>query len=73
MLHKFNLYIATSFIFLLAVVSANAQTVIRAHIPFDFYINNHKLVAGDYSISKSGSSVLLFQQRDGKSSMVVMV
>jgi hypothetical protein len=63
--------VGISFVFWLAVISANAQSVnqFRAHIPFDFYINNQKFTAGDYAISEATSSnhqMLLVRRKDGK-------
>jgi hypothetical protein len=50
MLRKIYLFIVIGFMFC-AAASARAQSI-RAHIPFDFYVNSKKLPAGDYSISR---------------------
>lgn len=52
-------------------VFANAQTQkqIRADIPFDFYLQNQKMTAGEYSIesvSKTNYSTLIFRDKNGK-------
>ncbi len=66
--------VTISFVFLFAVISANAQSMqLRAHIPFDFYINNQKCTAGDYVISKisdSNQQILLIRQKDGKAQAI---
>jgi hypothetical protein len=48
---------------------------VRATIPFDFYINKHKVDAGDYVVRRTNdltSSVLTIQRQDGKKGVVVL-
>jgi len=71
--------IAAVFVMLLAIASANAQTnnQVAANIPFDFYVNNQKFAAGEYVIERANPSSLeaslIFRQKDGKNSRIVMM
>lgn len=74
MLRKINLFIVIGFMFC-AAASARAQNV-RAQIPFDFYVNNQKLPAGDYSISRVSelnSDLLQVRKRDGTAQSLIAV
>jgi hypothetical protein len=74
MLRKIYLFIVIGFMFC-AAASAKAQSI-RAHIPFDFYVNNQKLPAGDYSISRVSElnpDVLQVRKRDGTAQSLIWV
>ena len=74
MLRKIYLFIVIGFMFC-AAASARAQSI-RAHIPFDFYVNNQKLPAGDYSISRVSEfnpDLLQVQKRDGTAQSLIWV
>src|SRR5438309_1549636 len=67
------------FTFVLAGVSVNAQThgKLAANIPFDFYAGNQKFTAGEYTIDsanpRSDGATLIFRQKNGKSSKILML
>ena len=71
--------VAISFVMLFAVVSASAQTnnQVAANIAFDFYVKNQKFAAGEYIIERANpsslQSALIFRQKDGKNSRIVMM
>ena len=74
MLRKIYLFIVIGFMFC-AAASARAQNI-RAHIPFDFYVNSKKLPAGDYSISRVSElnpQVLQIRKRDGAAQSLICV
>ena len=68
---------ALGFTFGLAGVSAQAQThgKLTANIPFDFYVGDQKLVAGEYTIvsvnPQSDGATLVIRQKDGKGSRIL--
>jgi hypothetical protein len=53
---------------------ASMRMSVSANIPFDFYVANSKLSAGEYTISEtnSGTSVLLIQKKEGVDAAYVM-
>lgn len=74
MLRKINLFIVIGFMFC-AAASARAQSI-RAQIPFDFYVNNQKLPAGDYTISRVSElnpDLLQVRKRDGSAQSLIWV
>jgi hypothetical protein len=72
-----NFGIILTFVFVGAIASAQAQTknIVIADIPFDFYIKNQKLTAGEYEIKKlylgGNQTTLVFQPKGGKTSTIV--
>jgi hypothetical protein len=52
------------------VVEAGLGYGVRANVPFDFYVGNSKMSAGEYTIKQSnyGSGQLLVQKKDGHNS-----
>jgi hypothetical protein len=53
---------------------ASTRMSVSANIPFDFYVANSKLSAGEYSIreTNSGTSVLLIQKKEGVDAAYVL-
>jgi len=47
--------------------AASMRTSVSANVPFDFYVANAKLSAGEYTISESngGTALLLIQKKGG--------
>lgn len=56
--------------------NAQSQMQIAVHVPFDFYVQNQKMTAGDYLIEsaspRSVQSTLIFRQKDGKAKKILM-
>ena len=72
-----NLTLLIALIFTFGVlVNAQTQNPIAIHVPFDFYIQNQKLTAGDYVVQsaslQSAQPILVFRQKDGKARKIVM-
>jgi hypothetical protein len=59
-------------------IFANAQSSkqIAVHVPFDFYVRDQKMPAGDYLIEsafpESIQSALIFRQKDGKAKKILI-
>ncbi len=71
-----SLLVAGSLLFLAGIViqaGTNMRNACSANIPFDFYVKNAKLPAGQYTIreSNSGNAQLLIQNNDGGNSAYV--
>lgn len=66
---NFALIIVFVFIFA-AFANAQVHKQIAVHIPFDFYVQNQKMTAGDYLIEsispQSNQSTLVFREKSGK-------
>jgi hypothetical protein len=75
---KYLCLIAIAALLLAGSLVLNTQASMRmsvsANIPFDFYVANSKLSAGEYSISEtnSGTSVLLIQKKEGVDAAYVL-
>lgn len=67
------------FTFLTGGANANAQTHSRltANVPFDFYLGDRRMPAGDYTIEsvnpQSDGATLVFRHKDGKDQRVVNI
>lgn len=67
------------FVTLFAAVSSYAQTnhQVVAKIPFDFYVKNQKFTAGEYVIERANpaslQAALIFRQKDGGNSQIIMM
>ncbi len=66
-----NLALIIIFVFTFAVfVNAQSNKQIVVQVPFDFYVQNQKLNAGDYLIenasSQSNQSTLIIREKSGK-------
>src|SRR2546423_92233 len=71
MLKRTCIFLATlSFLVVLGLPIAQAQSDHRliAHVPFDFYVRDRAMPAGDYTIKEltDGGAVLLIQSADGR-------
>jgi hypothetical protein len=58
------------------LVNAQSNRQIAVHVPFDFYVQNQKMPAGDYVIEsaspRSAQSTLIFREKNGKSKKILM-
>ena len=72
-----NLILLITLIFTFGILAnAQSQHPITAHVPFDFYVQNQKMTAGDYiveSISpQSAQPILIFRQKAGKGKRILL-
>ena len=71
-----QIYMVLELVMVLAVSSAHAQTFAKAHIPFDFNIDQQVYQSGDYTLgwtSASSKKALTIQnQQTGKASVVMV-
>ena len=59
---------------LLVASAAQAQTNVKADIPFDFVVGNQSMPAGEYIVAPSGfgSQAILIRSDDGKATAVTV-
>jgi hypothetical protein len=71
--------VAVSFLFALGVVAtpAQVQSQIAVSVPFDFYVKNQKLAAGEYRIEslnpRSNQPDIVIRQKNGRVKELVMM
>lgn len=72
-----KLALIIAFVFTFAVfANAQSNSQIAVNIPFDFYVQNQKMPAGDYRIEsispQSNQPFLIFRQKDGKATAIIL-
>src|SRR5437763_1563056 len=58
----------------LPIAQAQSGSGLRAHVPFDFYVRDHLMPAGAYTIRavSDGSATLIIRNADGRDAVVVL-
>jgi hypothetical protein len=70
--HAYRVLIALTLFAVLMVPATQAQSILKAEIPFDFAVGNKWLPAGEYQVKPLSERVTLIQSQDARSSAAAM-
>jgi hypothetical protein len=70
--HAYGVLTALTLFAVLMVPTTQAQSILKAEIPFDFAVGNKWLPAGEYQVKPHSQGVMLIQSQDKRSSALAM-
>lgn len=53
-------------------VQAQADSTLKMKVPFDFYVGNEKLPAGEYSVKRLGINSFSIRKMDGETTIIAV-
>ena len=70
--HAYQVLLALPLFAGLMVPASQAQSMLRADIPFDFVVGDKRLPSGEYHVKQMSPGAMLIQSKDARSSAFVL-
>jgi len=70
--HAYQVLLALPLFAGLMVPASQAQSMLRADIPFDFVVGDKRLPSGEYHVKPINPAATLVQSKDGSSAAIVL-